>query len=782
MNIEASSIETLKDPICGMVVTENSIGPVSHDGKNYYFCCKSCETKFSSDPGRYINLENSAGPAPASSSVSPAAGDGIYTCPMHPEVERNGPGSCPYCGMALEPLHLDLGAADREPEELEDMRRRFWVCLAFTAPLFILSMSDLFENPASAPAQAWNFIAWLQFAIASPVVVWGAAPFFVRAYESLRLRSLNMFTLIGLGIGVAYLYSAAVVLFPSLFPASVHGMNGGADLYFEAAAVITVLVILGQVLELKARDRTNGAIRALLQLAPPQAHRLLDDGLEDDVALNDIQIGDRLRVRPGEKVPIDGVVVEGLSSIDESMITGESMPVSKSPGAAVIGATLNCSGSLIIRADKAAADTLLSRIVRLVSQAQRTRAPIQRTADTVAGYFVPIVIAVSIFTFAIWLLFGPAPALSHAVINAVAVLIIACPCALGLATPMSITVGTGRGAQLGILIKNAESLEALEKVDTIVIDKTGTLTEGRPSVVRIEPAGPFSADQILFFAASLETASEHPLARAVVNKAVEKGLALKPAVKFQSIAGKGVFGEVDNLPIRIGSLGFIEESAEIAPALKARAEACRADGESVMFLSINSEAAGIIGIADPVKAGTQEALDRLRDLNIKLVMLTGDSKTTAEVIGQRLGISDIRAEVLPQDKYRIVKELQDRGAIVAMAGDGINDAPALAQAQVGIAMGTGTDVAMESAGITLVKGDLRGIVTALKLSRATLGNIRQNLFFAFFYNILGVPLAAGVLYPMFGVLLSPMIAATAMSFSSVSVIGNALRLRTVNLK
>ncbi len=756
------------DPVCGMKVSvENSNGSTKFDGRNYYFCSQKCQEKFVASPQTYINHEAQK----KMESAKPKSGV-IFTCPMHPQIRQSTPGACPICGMALEPEGAALG--DEKSDELSDMLRRFWVSLAFTAPLFIYSMSSLIPGLGIHNLFSPRLSIWIQCVLATPVVLWGGFPFFVRAIASLRSMKLNMFTLIGLGIGVAYLYSVIGVIFPGLFPASILGMTGVPEVYFEAAAVITTLVLLGQVLELKARSQTSSAIRALLELAPSRAMRIKPDGSEEEVELDDIKVGDKLRVRPGEKIPIDGKILEGSSSIDESMITGESLPIQKGIDDLVIGGTVNSSGGFVIEATKATSDTLLSRIVKMVSEAQRTRAPIQRLADIVSGYFVPVVIASSIVTFGVWYFFGPEPVLAHAIVNSVAVLIIACPCALGLATPMSIMVGTGRGAQMGILIKNAEALETFEKVDIIVVDKTGTLTEGKPKLIAVESTSSFSEDELLQFAASLERGSEHPLAQAIINGAEERKIAFKTVANFQSITGKGIEGDVEQHKVVVGNKSLIEDLKLIE-----RAEILRAEGQTVMFVSIDGKPSGLLGVADPIKATTEAAIESFRKSNIKLVMLTGDSKTTAEAIGKKLGIKDIRAEVLPQDKYRIVKELQSQGRIVAMAGDGINDAPALAQAQIGIAMGTGTDIAMESASVTLVKGDLNGIAHARRLSHATMQNIRQNLFFAFFYNILGVPIAAGVLYPSFGLLLSPMIAAAAMSLSSVSVIGNALRLRAL---
>lgn len=760
------------DPVCGMKVTpHSSFGPRNFDSIDYFFCSEKCEKAFGAAPEKYVKKQPKANiPLPAPRSKV------IYTCPMHPEIRQDSPGTCPICGMALEPMGAVSGAAVFESHELHDMQRRFWISVLFTVPLFFYSMAGLFPNLGLHNAFPLYVSLLIQFGLATPVVLWGGFPFFVRAAASLRSMNLNMFTLIGLGVAVAYLYSVIGALFPGVFPVSVRGMGGGVEVYFEAAAVITTLVLLGQVLELQARSKTSSAIRALLELAPARAQRIRPDGSEEEVALDDIRIGDKLRVKPGAKIPIDGRIIEGSSSIDESMLTGEPMPVQKVAKDLVIGGTVNGSGGFVMEATKSADNTLLSRIVHMVGEAQRTRAPIQRLADTVSAFFVPIVVGAALVTFAVWFLFGPVPALAHAVVNSVAVLIIACPCALGLATPMSIMVGTGRGAQMGILIRNAEALEILEKVDTIVVDKTGTLTEGKPKLITVEPISPITTEELLVHAASLERSSEHPLAQAIVTGAKERGITLKEVSNFQSMTGKGVVGEIGQNKVMVGNKNLIDD-----PALIERAEVLRAEGQTVMFVSINGKASGLLGVADPIKSTTAEALESLRLSKIRIVMLTGDSKTTALAIGRKLKIDDIRAEVLPQDKFRIVKELQEEGRTVAMAGDGINDAPALAQAHVGIAMGTGTDIAMESAGVTLVKSDLRGIARAQKLSHATMRNIRQNLFFAFFYNVLGVPIAAGVLYPAFGLLLNPMIAAAAMSFSSVSVIGNALRLKKVSL-
>ena len=700
-----------------------------------------------------------------------------YTCPMHPEIVRSEPGSCPICGMALEPRN----APAEDNAELRDMTRRFWVSAVLALPVFVMAMvSDL------APQLLPDFVSmrvliWLEFALATPVVVWGGWPIFQRGWASVVNRHLNMFTLIALGVGVAWTYSVVAMLLPDIFPLAMRSMMGTVPVYFEAAAVIMALVLLGQVMELRARSQTSAAIKLLLGLAPKTARIVRDDGKEEDIPLEQVQPNDVLRVRPGEKVPVDGVVLEGASSLDESMVTGESIPVEKTKDARLIGATVNGTGSLLMRAERVGADTLLAQIVHMVSEAQRSRAPIQRLADVVAGYFVPVVIGVALATLAVWGIWGPEPRLAHAVVNAVAVLIIACPCALGLATPMSIMVGTGRGATLGVLIKNAEALETMEKVNTLVVDKTGTLTEGKPKLTSVIPLGGFDEGVVLWLGASLERASEHPLAAAIVNGAQEKNIVLTAVSEFRSITGKGVTGTVEGRTVALGNLKLFEELHLDAGDLPARAETLRADGQTVMLLAIDGKAAGLIGVADPVKASTPDAIRALHEEGVQVIMLTGDNRITAEAVAKKLGIDRVEAEVLPEQKASIVKQLQAEGRIVAMAGDGINDAPALAQAQVGIAMGTGTDVAMESAGVTLVKGDLTGIVRAVRLSRATMKNIRQNLFFAFIYNVLGIPIAAGALYPFFGLLLSPIIAAAAMSFSSVSVILNALRLNRMKM-
>ena len=701
-----------------------------------------------------------------------------WVCPMHPQIVRDAPGHCPICGMALEPRIATAGG-DEENPELRDMARRFWFSVALTVPLLLVAMAEMLPGAPLArllPMEAKNI---LELALATPVCIWAAWPFYERAIQSIRNRSLNMFTLIGLGVSVSFGYSLVATLLPGIFPPSFRDMTGQVAVYFEASAAIVTLILLGQVLELRARSQTSTAIRQLLGLQATTARRIAEEGTEADVPLEDVHVGDRLRVRPGEKVPVDGVVLEGTSAIDESMVSGEPFPVTKHPGDQVVGATLNGTGSLVIRAEKVGADTLLSRIVAMVAEAQRSRAPIQKLADVVSGYFVPAVILAALATFAVWALVGPEPRMAHALINAVAVVIIACPCALGLATPLSIMVATGKGATMGILFRNAEAIEVLRKVDTLLIDKTGTLTEGKPKLVTVQPLEGGDANALLRLAATLERGSEHPLAAAIVQGAEARGVALVEAAGFEAIAGKGVRGAVDGRAVALGNRALMDDLGVALGGLGARAEALRADGQTVMFAAVDGQAAGLIGVADPIKESTAEAIKALHDEGIRIVMLTGDSRTTAEAVARRLGIDEVIAEVLPDGKVEVVKRLQTDGRFVAMAGDGVNDAPALAQAQVGIAMGTGTDIAMESAAVTLVKGDLRGIVRARRLSQATMANIRQNLFFAFVYNAAGVPIAAGVLYPFFGLLLSPVIAAAAMSFSSVSVIGNALRLRSV---
>jgi Cu+-exporting ATPase len=765
---------TAKDPVCGMSVTiAGAQHSFAHDGTTYYFCCNGCRSKFAADPQKYLAPPpESNGPAAA----KPVAKDAIFTCPMHPEIRQVGPGACPLCGMALEPL--DATAEAGPNHELIDFTRRFWIGLALALPVVVLEMGGhVFDLGHLVPAQVSN---WIQLVLSTPVVLWAGWPFFQRGWASVVSRHLNMFTLIAIGTGIAWIYSIVATLAPQLFPAAYRGHDGAVAVYFEAAAVITVLVLLGQLLELRARERTGGAIRALLDLAPKTARRI-DGDSEQEVPLDRIQAGDRLRVRPGEKVPVDGEVLEGRSSIDESMVTGESMPVTKGPGDKLIGGTLNASGSLIIRADKVGSETMLARIVQMVAEAQRSRAPIQRLADRVAGWFVPTVLAVAVLAFAAWSLWGPEPAFTYGIVAAVAVLIIACPCALGLATPMSIMVGVGRGAQAGVLIRNAESLERMERVDTLVVDKTGTLTEGRPRVIEIVPAAGIEETQLLRLAAAVERASEHPLARAVVAAAEDRKLEIPKVRGFDAPAGRGATGLVEGKVIALGSAAFMAERKIDTGPLAAAADRLRADGASVIFAAIGNQLGGAIAIADAVKATTPAALHALRAEGIRIVMLTGDNRATAEAVARKLGIDAVEAEVLPEHKRDAVEKLRAEGRVVAMAGDGVNDAPALAAAEIGIAMGTGTDVAIESAGMTLLGGDLGGILRARKLSRAVMSNIRQNLFFAFAYNAIGVPVAAGVLYPAFGLVLSPIIAAAAMALSSVSVIGNALRLRATKL-
>ncbi|MGO4683783.1 heavy metal translocating P-type ATPase [Hyphomicrobium sp. 2TAF46] len=759
-----------KDPVCGMTVDPSTAKhSAEHDGKTYYFCAAGCRTKFVADPARYLT--------PEAAKAEPVPAGTIYTCPMHPQIRQVGPGSCPICGMALEP---ELVTAEAAPNaELQDMTRRLWIGAALTLPVFILEMgSHLFNLHHIISPTVSN---WVQFALAMPVVLWAGWPFFERGWKSLETRNLNMFTLIALGTGVAWIYSVVATLFPQIFPASLRGMDGAVPVYFEAAAVITVLVLVGQVLELRAREQTSGAIRALLNLAPKTARRLKPDGSDEEVQIDAITVGQLLRVRPGERIAVDGIVTDGKSNVDESMVTGEPLAVSKSAGAKVIGGTINGSGALIIRAEKVGRDTMLARIVQMVAEAQRSRAPIQRLADQVAGWFVPLVIGVAVLAFAAWMMFGPEPRFSYALVAAVSVLIIACPCALGLATPMSIMVGVGRGAQSGVLIKNAEALERMEKIDTLVVDKTGTLTEGKPTVTAVRTVPPISDAELLRLAASLEQASEHPLGAAIVQAARERNIALSEVRDFASPSGKGVSGVIDNRNVVIGNRTIFDEAGIDTSALAADAEKLRGDGATAIYVAIDGKAAGIIAVADPIKATTPSAVRKLKESGVHVVMLTGDNATTAKAVAAKLGIDDVRADVLPEDKAKFVSELRRQGHAVAMAGDGVNDAPALAAADVGIAMGTGTDVAIESAGITLVKGDLEGIARARQLSQATMSNIRQNLFFAFIYNAGGVPIAAGILYPVFGLLLSPIISAAAMALSSVSVIGNALRLRNVDI-
>jgi Cu+-exporting ATPase len=797
-----------KDPVCNMVVSSDSEYHSHYADKDYYFCSEHCLHKFKDHPEQYLNKETSpplethgklitytcpmhpeiqqkepgncpkCGMSLEPMGVPATATKTEYTCPMHPEVVQDHPGHCPKCGMTLEPVTFSV---EEKNEELIDMSRRFWVCTVLALPVFFLAMiADMMPSwlPNWLSMQA---VQWIEFALATPVVLWGGWPFFVRGWQSVRTWNLNMFTLIALGVSVAWVYSVVALLFPQIFPPIMQMEGGLVHVYFEAAAVITALVLLGQVLELRARSRTNAAIQMLLGLAPNTARIVRKDGTEEDIPLEQVQPGDTLRVHPGEKVPVDGTVVDGQSNVDESMVTGEPIPVAKSAGEKLIGATVNGTGSLLMRAEKVGADTLLAQIVHMVAEAQRSRAPIQKLADVVAGYFVPAVVSAAVVAFIVWWVWGPEPRLAHAVVNAVAVLIIACPCALGLATPIAIMVGTGRGAMAGVLIKNAEALKIMEKVDTLVVDKTGTLTEGKPKLIAVQAEAGFTEDEILRIAASLERASEHPLAEAIVKGAEEKGIDLVKANDFQSVTGKGVTGQVDGHTVAAGNVKLLESLGISVGGLSQQADKQRAEGQTVMLIAIDGKAAGLIGVADPIKDSTAEAIRDLHAEGIRIVMITGDSHVTAEAVAGKLGIDAVHAEVLPEQKAELIKQLQAEGCIVAMAGDGINDAPALAQAQVGIAMGTGTDVAIESAGVTLIKGDLRGIVRARRLSRATMSNIRQNLFFAFIYNTAGVPIAAGVLYPFFGILLSPMIAAAAMSFSSVSVIGNSLRLQREKL-
>jgi Cu+-exporting ATPase len=759
------------DPVCGMTVDPHtSPHRREHGGHSYYFCSAGCRTKFAAAPEKYLSKAERA--------AEPVTEGTIYTCPMHPEVRQVGPGSCPICGMALEP---ELVTADTGPNpELADMSRRFWIGLALTLPVFALEMGAHIVGGHGFVDQRLS--NWIQFAFATPVVLWAGWPFFVRGWQSIATRNLNMFTLIAMGTGVAFVYSVIATLMPGIFPDALRTHSGEVSVYFEAAAVITVLVLLGQVLELRAREQTSGAIRALIDLAPKTARRVRES-IEEEIALDDVGVGDVLRVRPGEEIPVDGVVTEGRSSVDESMVTGEPMPVTKEPDANVIAGTLNTTGSLLMRAERVGRDTMLAQIVQMVAVAQRSRAPIQRLADRVAAWFVPAVIAVAALAFAAWLMVGPEPRLAYALVAAVTVLIIACPCALGLATPMSIMVGVGRGAEAGVLIRNAEALERMETINTLVVDKTGTLTEGKPKVTAIIPALGADEATLLRHAASVEQASEHPLAAAIVAAAKARNVELSRVIGFDAPSGKGAVGMVERKRVALGNAAFFAELKVSTAGLNGQAEELRHDGATAIFVAIDGKAAGVIAIADPIKAGAAAALQALRDDGIRhIVMLTGDNRTTAQAVARRLGITEIAAEVLPDQKAAVIEKLRREGRKVAMAGDGVNDAPALAAADVGIAMGTGTDVAIESAGITLLKGDLTGILRARKLSQAVMGNIRQNLFFAFIYNMAGVPIAAGVLYPMFGILLSPIIGAAAMALSSVSVIANALRLRKVALQ
>jgi Cu+-exporting ATPase len=760
------------DPVCGMDVnTTSAKHRFEHDGRPVFFCSARCREKFIAAPANY--LTKAEAPLPLAPNGS------IYTCPMHPQIRQEGPGSCPICGMALEPLEVP---AETGPNaELIDMSRRFWIGLVLALPVVALEMGGHVPTLGLHDLVSPRLSALLQFALATPVVLWAGWPFFERAWASVVHRSLNMFSLIALGTGAAYVYSLVATFLPGIFPAGFRGMDGTVAVYFEAAAVITVLVLLGQVLELRAREQTGGAIRALLNLAPKTARRLTPAGEDEEVPVASVQIGDRLRVRPGDAVPVDGGVLEGGSAVDESMVTGESMPVAKQSGDRLIGGTVNGTGSLIMRAEKIGSDTMLARIVAMVAEAQRSRAPIQRMADVVSGWFVPAVIVVAVVSFIAWAVWGPPPALAYGLIAAVSVLIIACPCALGLATPMSIMVGVGKGAMGGVLIRSAEALERMEKVDTLVVDKTGTLTEGKPRVVAVVAAPDMSEATVLTPAASLERSSEHPLAAAIVAAARDRSLALKDATGFASVTGKGVTGSVDGHTVALGNAGLMEDLRVELGSFATEADAQRQTGATALFLAVDGKPAGVIAIADPIKATTQAALDGLRADNVRIVMLTGDNRTTAEAVARKLGIDDVQADVLPEDKSGIVRRLRQEGRVVAMAGDGVNDAPALAEADVGIAMGTGTEVAIQSAGITLVKGDLAGIARARALSRATMRNIRQNLTLAFIYNIAGIPIAAGALYPSLGLLLSPIVAALAMALSSVSVIGNALRLRAARL-
>ena len=788
---DATAATTVKDPVCGMDVNPAaSTHRSEHDGNTFHFCSAQCKAKFDDDPAAYSS-SSADGPAdhhgahdhayhPQGENVAAASMPGEvaeWTCPMHPEIRRPGPGSCPICGMALEPVMV---TADSGPSpELADMTRRFWTGVALSIPVVILGMGgDLV--PAIHDAISPRASAWVQLALATPVVLWAGWPFFQRGYTSVRTMKLNMFTLIAMGTGVAWLFSVIATLAPGIFPEAFR-MDGAVDVYFEAASVITTLVLLGQVLELRAREQTSGAIRALLDLTPDTARRIDPDGTEHEVTLDQVNVGDRFRVRPGEKIPVDGLVEGGRSTLDESLVTGESMPVTKAVDDTVIGGTINQSGSLIVRAEKVGRDTMLARIVQMVADAQRSRAPIQRVADQVAAWFVPAVIVIAVVAFVVWAVVGPDPRLAHALVVAVSVLIIACPCALGLATPMSIMVGVGRGAGLGVLIKNAEALERMEKVDTLVVDKTGTLTEGKPSVTQVVTTAGFEQDELLRLVAGVERASEHPLATAIVKAATQAGLSIPDVADFDAPVGKGVIGTVEQHQVRVGSASFLTDEGLDASALTTQADQLRADGATVIFAAVDDHLAGIIAIADPVKETTPQAVKALRAEGIEVVMLTGDNRVTAQAVARRLGIDQVEAEVMPDHKADVVKRLRGQGRVVAMAGDGVNDAPALAAADVGLAMGSGTDVAIESAGITLLKGDLTGIVRARKLSQATMSNIRQNLVFAFMYNVAGIPIAAGILYPTFGLLLSPMIAAAAMALSSVSVIANALRLRTRRL-
>jgi len=763
------------DPVCGMTVDPaKAKHRAEHAGHSYLFCSARCREKFMADPARYTI----ASPRPRGP-IAVAAGEVLWTCPMHPQIVRQEPGNCPICGMALEPM--TPAADDAANPELRDMSRRFWAGVALSLPLLAIAMAEHFDQATLDALVSPRVLVWVQLILGTPAVLWGGWPFFQRGWASLVNRRLNMFTLIALGTGVAYVYSLVAALAPGIFPASFRDPDGGVPLYFEAAAVIVTLVLLGQVLELRARSQTSSAIRALLDLAPKRARRLRKDGTDEDIPLEDVVPGDRLRVRPGEKVPVDGVVLEGHSAVDESMITGEPVPAEKNPSDKVTGATINTTGSFVMRAERVGSDTLLAQIVAMVAEAQRSRAPIQKLVDTISAWFVPAVVVIALATFVAWSILGPPPAMGFALVNAVAVLIIACPCALGLATPMSIMVGTGRGARAGVLVKNAEALELMEKIDTLVVDKTGTQTEGKPKLVGVTAIGGFDEHELLRLVASLERGSEHPLAAAIVKGAAERGLKLSTTADFTSETGKGVVGSIDGKRVAVGNKALFTSSGIDPDGLPDRADELRKEGQGVMLIAVDGRAAGLVAVTDPIKESANGALKALRDEGIRVVMLTGDSRATAQAVGRKLGIDDVVAEVLPDQKASAVKKFQDERRYVAMAGDGINDAPALAQAQVGIAMGTGADVAMESAAVTLIKGDLQGIVRARRLSRATMRNIRQNLFFAFVFNALAVPIAAGVLYPAIGLLLNPMIASAAMSMSSVLVVTNALRLRTARL-
>jgi P-type Cu+ transporter len=816
MDAESMTEVESRDPVCGMRVRpDTAAGHAEFGGRAWHFCSKGCQAKFQADPERFVSRAETlytcpmhpeirqpgpgacpkcgmnlvpvgasheeARPAPQKKPPQPSqAGKAIWTCPMHPEIERDAPGSCPKCGMALEPNSPAMSLNEENPE-LKDMQRRFWISAVLTVPLVALAMGHMIGSLHLDSLLHPALRRGVELLLATPVVLWGGWPFFQRFGASLVHRSLNMFTLIGLGVGVAYIYSLVATLAPGLFPAAFRDPHGQVGVYFEAAAVIVTLVLLGQVMELRARSQTGAAIKALLGLAPKTARRVPDHGPEEEIALADVQVGDVLRIRPGEKVPVDGRVVEGSSAVDESMVTGEPIPVGKTAGDPIIGATLNGRGSLLMRAEKVGSETLLSQIVHMVGEAQRSRAPIQKLADQVSGYFVPIVIGVAVLTFLAWAIWGPPPALAFALINAVSVLIIACPCALGLATPMSIMVATGKGATSGVLFRNAEAIEVLRKVQVLVVDKTGTLTEGKPRLAALEPLPGWKEADLMRWAAGLEQGSEHPLAEAIVKHVEAQGIAIPKAVDFQSVTGKGVRGQVEGHNVALGNLRMVQEGGSDPGVLSAKAEARRREGETVLYMTVDGKAAALLAVADPIKASAPDAIASLKRSGLRIVMLTGDNRTTAEAVGRKLGLAEVIADVLPEGKAAAVKKLQAEGWKVAMAGDGINDAPALAQAEVGIAMGTGTDVAMQSAGVTLVKGDLSGIVRARRLSKATVSNIRQNLLFAFIYNVMGVPIAAGILYPFTGLLLSPVFAAAAMSFSSVSVIMNSLRLRGVRI-